>query len=186
MSPKTKAAVITAAAVAGVAIVVVVVLNSYGGTPIIIKGYSPEGSYLVLEQGFPPPEEKPDHSVSGEPTSIKLTSAPSKCLVYNFGIFDDFKIDLKTQPAYDELLIDDTDWWPSVGLKFIEGRFNYADPKYTSKEERVIQSLAIEASGAKCKTSGGAEVDPCPTSFPNTWVSYVELTIEVGDDASCP
>lgn len=182
--------IVTAVAIAAVAAValVVVLVKTYGGTPIIIKGGSsaePATSIIFSED----PGSGPSHPIEGEIAAIKLVGASGKCMVYHLWEWAWVDIQVTTDPPAYKITADDKDW-SELKTVFDNSVFTASGKKFVSNQPSNITHLTIDPGAfAHCTDNADNKMAECPIEFPNAdWpaadLSGIEITINPSA-ASC-
>lgn len=172
---------VTIAAVAAIALVVVLV-KTYGGTPIIIKGGSsaePATSITFSED----PGTGPSHPIEGEIVAIKIVGASKNCMVYHLWSWALVDIQVTTDPPAYKISADDENW-SELKTVFDNSVFTAgANKSFISNQPSTITSFTIDPGlFAECTDQGDNKLAECPNEFPNsewpaTELSGIEITI---------
>jgi hypothetical protein len=192
MSTTRKVVIVTAVtiAVVAVALVAISLVQTYGGTPIIIKGGSsaePATSITFSED----PGSGPSHPIEGEIAAIKLVGASGKCMVYHLWTWAWVDIQVTTDPPAYRISADDKDW-SDLKTVFDNSVFTASGTrKFVSNQPSNITQLTIDPGAfASCTDKENNKMAECPKEFPSpewpaTELSGIEITINPSA-ASCP
>lgn len=190
MSPKTKAAAITAAAVAAVVaiVVIVVLIDPLGGTPIIIKGSSEQ--FKNVEIGFDnaPAGSGTTLKVDGGFDTVKIIDATGGCVVYDFTGFgcwsNEIQMTTTSTSGGNSVNVDDTvfgDIETTFDISNFDGTPPTAPKYFKSRDYRAVTELLIVPNTVKpsCTDKNG-KID-CPEKWPELkgleiWIDHAGST----------
>lgn len=189
-----KVAIITAATIAAliaIALIAVNLLDTYGGTPIIIKGSSEPNQNVVVSFNDPPAGTGNTLKVDGGFHTAKVTDATGRCIIYDFTSIlcwaNEIELTTSSNAGVNRVDVYDTTF-DGIETTFDKDNFDGkppANPKeFKSRDYRVVTGLNIvgkSLSNPTCRDKNG------PTSCYEKWPDLKGLEITIDSvNPSCP